>query len=48
MDEIIPQLSTAIHAGKWADAKEMTIRLKYLRNIVRAAEKWPEMGSDDH
>jgi molecular chaperone HscB len=46
LDEIIPSLSAAIRAGHWAEAKELTIRLKYLRNIIRAAETWPETSSD--
>jgi hypothetical protein len=42
----MPALSAAIGEGRWAEAKELTIRLKYLHNIIRAAEKWPETGSD--
>jgi molecular chaperone HscB len=45
-NEISSQLSKAIQHEAWQQAKELTIRLKYLRSIISAANAWPDTTSD--
>jgi len=40
MDDTVKHLESQIDQGDWKDAKETTIRLRYLDGIDRAAKEW--------
>jgi hypothetical protein len=36
------RLSNSIREEKWAETKDLTVRLKYLNGIIKTAEEWRE------
>ena len=46
IDQLLPELSSAIAAKDWDTVKSKTVKLKYLQGINAAAEAWPNRVHD--